>query len=97
MSFTLKNKLADCLGERQIRQSQLARRLDMSPAYVSRLLNGHIAPSIEMALRIARYFDKPLESIFQLEPSDENLAKNFPPRSATDGTQTTRREQTKQK
>jgi putative transcriptional regulator len=66
MSFALKNQLAECLAEKRIRQSQLARRLDMSPAYVSRLLNGHIAPSIETALRIARYFDKPVESIFQL-------------------------------
>jgi putative transcriptional regulator len=72
MSFKLKNKLADCLAERKIRQSQLARRLNMSPAYVSRLLNGHIAPSIETALRIARYFGKPVESIFQLGEEDGN-------------------------
>jgi putative transcriptional regulator len=72
MSAGLNNKLADCLAEKKIRQSQLARRLDMSPAYVSRLLNGHIAPSIETALRIARYFGKPVESIFQLESEVKN-------------------------
>jgi putative transcriptional regulator len=75
MNFRLKNKLADCLAEEKIRQSQLARRLDMSPAYVSRLLNGHISPSIETAIRIAQYFDKPVESIFQLTMVDD-LPKN---------------------
>lgn len=75
MKFRLKNKLADCLAERKIRQSQLARRLDMSPAYVSRLLNSHIAPSIETGLRIARYFGKPLESIFQLVEEDDKPGK----------------------
>jgi putative transcriptional regulator len=85
MSATLKNNLAECLTERKIRQSQLARRLRMSPAYVSRLCSGKIQPSIESALRIARYFEKPVEQIFQLVEGDDkksNLPSRFTPAPA---------------
>jgi putative transcriptional regulator len=70
MSFTLKNQLVERLTEKKIRQSQLARRLKMSPAYVCRLCSGKIQPSIEAALRIAHYFGKPVEQIFQLVEND---------------------------
>jgi putative transcriptional regulator len=78
MRSALKNKLADCLAERKIRQADLARRLGMSPAYVSRLLNGQIEPSIESALRIARYFGKPLEKIFHLAEENASLSRPCP-------------------
>ena len=70
MRVRLNNKLADCLAERNIRQAQLARRLHMSPAYVSRVLSNDLQPSLGVALRIARYFNKPVESIFQLDEED---------------------------
>ncbi|MBU6411215.1 MAG: helix-turn-helix domain-containing protein, partial [Verrucomicrobia bacterium] len=77
MKLTLKNQLAACLAERRIRQSQLAYRLKMSPAYVCRVCGGKIRPSLESAIRIARYFGKPVEEIFQLV--DENAKpNNFP-------------------
>jgi transcriptional regulator with XRE-family HTH domain len=76
MSFKLNNQLAGCLAERKIRQSQLARRLRMSPAYVSRLCSGQIEPSLEAALRIAHYFGKPVELIFQLAEAVQKT--NFP-------------------
>jgi transcriptional regulator with XRE-family HTH domain len=62
----VKNKLAECLAERKIRQSQLAYRLRKSPAYVSRLCRGQILPGIEAALLISRYLKKPVDQIFQL-------------------------------
>lgn len=75
MNFELKNKLADCLAERKIRQSQLARRLNMSPAYVSRLCGGKIHPSLEAAFRIAHYFGKPVEQVFQLVEENDKPGK----------------------
>jgi|CZKV01.1.fsa_nt_gi putative transcriptional regulator len=77
MNFMLKNQLAECLAERKIRQSQLARRLRMSAAYVSRLRSGKIQPSIGAALRIAHYFGKPVEQIFQLVETT-GKESNFP-------------------
>ena|SRR5882757_1562791 len=77
MSFELKNKLAECLAEKKIRQSQLAHYLDMSPAYVSRLAGCHIDPSVIVALRIAHFFSKPVESIFQLVQDGQPMKPRF--------------------
>ena len=66
MSRKLTNQLAECRAARGIKKSQLAFWLKMSRAYVTRLERGDIRPSIETALRIARYFKKPVEEIFQL-------------------------------
>lgn len=77
MNFTLKNKLAECLAEKKIRQWQLARRLRMSRPYVSRLCSGQIQPSVVAALRIARCLDKPVDQIFQLVETT-GKPSNFP-------------------
>jgi len=61
------NQLAECLAAKEMKKSQLAHRLHMSRAYVTRLVNGDIRPSLEAAIRIARFFRKPVEDIFQLE------------------------------
>ncbi len=67
MRCTLKNQLTECLDERGVKKSELAHRLRMSRAYVTRLVKGEIHPSLAMAIRIARYFRKPIEEVFQLE------------------------------
>jgi putative transcriptional regulator len=64
MACHINNKLAECRAAKGINKSQLAIRLDMSRAY------GDIRPSIETAMRIARYFKKPVEDIFQLVEED---------------------------
>jgi putative transcriptional regulator len=66
MRFKLKNRLSECLLAKKINKSQFARRLEKSRAYVTRLMSGSIGPSLEMAFRIARYFGRPVEEIFQL-------------------------------
>ena len=66
MRLEIKNQLANCRAEKAITKSQLAHRLKMSRAYVTRLECGQIQPSIQVALRLARYFGKPVEQIFHL-------------------------------
>ena len=66
MRYKLTNQLAECLDARGIKKSQLAFRLKMSRAYVTRLERGDIRPSVETAIRIARIYGKPVEEIFQL-------------------------------
>ena len=63
----VKNQLADCLAVKKMKKSQLAHRLHMSRAYITRLVRGDICPSLEAAIRIARYFRKPVEEIFQVQ------------------------------
>ena len=89
MKFKLNNQLAECLAERQIRQSQLAYRLKVSPAYVCRVIKGDMRPSLESAIRIARYFGKPVEGIFQLV-EEKTKQCNFPASLGSVGEQTKR-------
>jgi len=66
MICLLKNRLAECRAAKGIKKSQLAFRLKMTRAYVTRLERGDIRPSFETAVRIARIFGKPVEEVFQL-------------------------------
>lgn len=77
MARRLNNRLAECRAAKGINKSQLAMRLDMSRAYVTRLERGDIQPSLETALRIARYFRRPVEEIFRLvEDSQQPISRS---------------------
>jgi len=66
MRCSLKNRLAECRAAKGIKKSQLAYYIGKSRAYVTRLERGDIGPSAEAMLRIARYFGKSVEAVFQL-------------------------------
>ena len=71
MSCILTNRLAECLAAKKIKKSQLAHRFDLSRAHVTRLVRGDVQPSINLALRVAKYFDRPVDFIFQLVEHDQ--------------------------
>ena len=73
MSGKMKNSLIECLAEKEIRQWQLAHRLHMSRAYVSRLCSGQIQPSLEAAFRIAQLVGKPVDKVFQLVDDESHF------------------------
>jgi DNA-binding XRE family transcriptional regulator len=66
VNYVLKNRLAECLAAKGMKKSQLAYRLKMSRAYVTRLVRGDSGASLETAIRIARIVGKPVEEIFQI-------------------------------
>jgi putative transcriptional regulator len=76
MSRIITNKLAECRAAKGISKSQLAYYLGLDRASVTRLERGDIRPSIETAFRMAAYFKKPVEEIFQLVEGDNKT--NFP-------------------
>jgi putative transcriptional regulator len=84
MRYKLTNRLAECLDAKGVKKSQLAYWLKMSRSYVTRLVRGEIGPSIETALRIASYFKKTVEEIFQLVEEDTKQG-NFPVVRVGDG------------
>lgn len=45
-------------------QSELARRLTVSRQTVNAIENGRYDPSLPLAFKIARAFDRPIEAIF---------------------------------
>ena len=72
MNTSVDNRLRELRQRYGLTQEQLARDLDVTRHTILALEVGRYVPSIELALRLAAYFDQPLETIFWL--SDEELA-----------------------
>ena len=53
-----------------ITQQQLADAIGVSRNTINSIESRKYVPSTVLALKIARYFDKPTDSIFQLEEDD---------------------------
>ncbi len=68
----MKNYLEKLRKERGIKQEELADVLEVSRQTISSLEKGRYNPSIQLAFKIARYFDLKIEDIFIYEEeSDE--------------------------
>lgn len=65
---TLYNRIAMLRVERGISRRELADALDVHYQTVGYLERGEYSPSLALALRIAAYFDVPVEFVFATEP-----------------------------
>lgn len=65
------NRIAVLRADRKVSRRQLADALGVHYQTVGYLERGEYSPSLVLALRIARFFDVPVESVFSLE--------DFPP------------------
>jgi putative transcriptional regulator len=72
MSKGVANGLRELRQRYGLTQEQLARDLDVTRHTILALEVGRYVPSIELALKLAAYFDQPLETIFWL--SEEEVA-----------------------
>lgn len=63
----MKNRLEELRKARGIKQEELAEALAVSRQTIGSLENGRYNPSILLAFKIARYFDKSIEEIFIYE------------------------------
>lgn len=68
MSETVYNRIAMLRAERNITRRQLAESLGVHYQTVGYLERGEFSPSLHLALRIAQYFDVPVEVVFATEP-----------------------------
>jgi putative transcriptional regulator len=68
MSENIYNRIAMLRAERGISRRQLAEALDVHYQTVGYLERGEYSPSLYLALRIAAYFEIPVEVIFSTEP-----------------------------
>ena len=60
----MKNVLRELRAERGWRQADLAEQIDIARQTINAIENGKDAPSLSVAFRIARLFDKRIEDIF---------------------------------
>jgi putative transcriptional regulator len=68
MSESVYNRIAMLRVERGITRRQLAAALGVHYQTVGYLERGEFSPSLYLALRIAEYFEVPVEVIFSIEP-----------------------------
>jgi DNA-binding XRE family transcriptional regulator len=68
MSEVIYNRIAMMRAERGISRRQLAEALNVHYQTVGYLERGEYSPSLYLALRIAAYFEVPVEVIFSTEP-----------------------------
>jgi putative transcriptional regulator len=66
MSETIHNRIAMLRAERRISRRQLAEALGVHYQTVGYLERGEYSPSLHLALRIAEYFEVPVEAIFSI-------------------------------
>lgn len=65
---TIHNRIAMLRTERNVSRRQLAEALGVHYQTVGYLERGEYSPSLHLALRIARYFEVPVEVVFSTEP-----------------------------
>ena len=68
MSEVIYNRIAVLRAERGISRRQLAEALGVHYQTVGYLERGEYSPSLYLALRIAEYFEIPVEVVFSAEP-----------------------------
>ena len=66
----MKNRIKVERAEKGITQQQLADAVNVSRQTIVAIERSRFLPSTPLALKIAKYFDKPVESIFILEETD---------------------------
>lgn len=66
MKITVKNEIQKIRKERNIKQKEMAEALCVSRQTMTAIENMKYNPSLELALKIAKYFDMQVEEIFYL-------------------------------
>lgn len=60
----MKNKVEELRKQLNINQEELANGVDVSRQTICSIENGRYNPSINLAFKIAKYFNKTIEEIF---------------------------------
>ncbi|HFK1747181.1 TPA: helix-turn-helix transcriptional regulator [Bacillus cereus] len=65
--MAVKNKIKKLRVQHEITQVQMAKDLQVTRQTIVAIENNHYNPSLELALKIAHYFNLKMEDIFTLE------------------------------
>jgi len=60
----------------EMTQKKLAEKVGVTRQTIVAIENEKYSPSLELAFRIARVFDKPLEEVFTYEPNQNSSEDN---------------------
>ena len=60
----MENKLKELRSKKQVSQNTLAEALSVSRQTINSIENGKFDPSLTLVIKLTRYFQVPLEAIF---------------------------------
>jgi putative transcriptional regulator len=63
----MKNRVRELRGNADLSQGELGDTLGVSRQTINSIENGRYLPSLPLAIAIARYFETPVEEIFELD------------------------------
>jgi putative transcriptional regulator len=63
----ISNRLHVFRAEKRISQQELADKVDVTRATIVAIENGNYNPSLELAFRLARFFQTDIQNIFSVE------------------------------
>lgn len=66
----MKNNLKVLRAIKNISQEELANKIEVSRQTINAMEKGKYVPSTLLALKLARYFEKAVEDIFELEENE---------------------------
>ncbi|WP_353087838.1 helix-turn-helix transcriptional regulator [Flavobacterium sp.] len=66
----MKNKLKILRAIKNISQEELAKHIEVSRQTIHAMEKGKYVPSTVLALKLSRFFEQPVEEIFELEEED---------------------------
>ncbi|NQZ20594.1 MAG: helix-turn-helix transcriptional regulator [Colwellia sp.] len=67
MNNELDNHIAKLRSKRKLSQQELADNIGVSRKTISTVETGRFTPSVVIALKLARFFELPVEKVFELE------------------------------
>ena len=71
MAITVQNKIKEIRESRKIQQNDMAKALNVSRQTMTAIEKMKYNPSLELALKIAEYFNLSIEEIFMLNKIKE--------------------------
>ncbi len=68
----MRTRIRELREEHGLTQEALAKEVDVTRQTILFMEKGKYNPSLRLAYRIARVFDRPLEEVFSFEDEEEN-------------------------
>jgi putative transcriptional regulator len=69
MKSPIRNTIRELRATRSMTQQELAELISVTRQTVNAIEGDKYSPSLEVAFRVARVFDVPLEQVFQYDPT----------------------------
>lgn len=76
-------RIADILRERKIAQARLADGADVTPGYLSEVINGKKVPSLAVLTRMADWLEVPVSALFDSGAAEPDRSQGFGEPAAT--------------